>query len=52
MASSPAASSVRFRVRVFPTLHHHFVDDLAQAQFVRQRQFQELDQAAQFRPES
>ena len=36
-------------MRVFPTLHAHFVDDLTQAQFVRQRKLQEFDQAAQFR---
>ena len=45
----PAASRVRFRVRVFPTLTVDFVDDLAQALLVRQREFEKLNQAAQFR---
>src|ERR1700730_3976035 len=42
-------SIVRRNVSVFPTLTVTLIDDLTQALLVRQREFQKLDQAAQFR---
>ena len=48
MASTPVASSVRFRVWVFDYPECHFFDDLAQALLIGQREIEILDQAAEF----